>query len=542
MWSLPDSPLTLAGVISGWAASLTPSLLPRPWVLQGIVSGIGILIGFAVGVVLESVLRLPGARASHRISSVASKGLLALALAVMVWAVGLQYIWQSDVRALLGIEGSPLLYLITALAAGLLSGYVLITLVRMLHRGWQWLVDLVGRQTSRRAAPFISALVVLAATGAVVDELVVRQLLPAVGERFQDSYERLDSEVARPVSAAVSGSPDSLVGWDDMGRQGRAFVAAAPAVSKLEDFAEDSVTDPVRVYVGLRSAGTVEERVSLAIQEMDRTGAFDRHVILMLAPTGTGWVDPYSVAPMELMYGGDTAAVAVQYSNLPSWVLLAGNQDLAVETQQKLLAAIRERLDRLDAEHRPQLVLYGQSLGSFGQEAAFENFEEVVKLTDGALWVGPPRANRHWQSLMSRREAGSPIWRPVVDGGRTVRFGPDLESWLAISEPWPQPRVVYLQHPSDPITWLSLDMLVRRPEWLDAPRGQDVSRWMPFMPVITFLQVGVDLAVGTSVPLGHGHKFGSDQSDAWASILPPDGWGTNDTSRLRDAVDEVVGR
>lgn len=57
-----------------------------------------------------------------------------------------------------------------------------------------------------------------------------------------------------------------------------------------------------------------------------------------------------------------------------------------------------------------------------------------------------------------------------------------------------------------PFTWLSIDLLFERPEWMDEPRGPDVSRRMPYGPVVTFWQLVVDLVMGTNAPLGHGQN------------------------------------
>ena len=64
----------------------------------------------------------------------------------------------------------------------------------------------------------------------------------------------------RPTSAAVSGSPASLVEWNTLGVQGRDFVAGATTAAELAAFHGDDVAveGPVRVYVGLRSGELVE--------------------------------------------------------------------------------------------------------------------------------------------------------------------------------------------------------------------------------------------------------------------------------------------
>jgi uncharacterized membrane protein len=97
--------------------------------------------------------------------------------------------------------------------------------------------------------------------------------------------------------------------------------------------------------------------------------------------------------------------------------------------------------------------------------------------------------------------------------------------------------VVYLQYPSDPITWWSPRLIVRRPDWLAERRGADVlpsTRWYPF---VTFWQVSADMAFANGVPAGHGHNFGASPVPAWAQIAPPDGWTPDRTAALTGIID-----
>lgn len=93
--------------------------------------------------------------------------------------------------------------------------------------------------------------------------------------------------------------------------------------------------------------------------------------------------------------------------------------------------------------------------------------------------------------------------------------------------------MLYLQHPSDPITWWSPDLILRRPDWLEEPRGRDVldqTRWVPF---VTFWQVSADLALGFSTEPGHGHNFVGEHVDGWAAVLRTPGWTATDAEALR---------
>jgi uncharacterized membrane protein len=101
----------------------------------------------------------------------------------------------------------------------------------------------------------------------------------------------------------------------------------------------------------------------------------------------------------------------------------------------------------------------------------------------------------------------------------------------------PRPKVLYLQNSSDPIVWWSPALLIEPPDWLDRPRGPDVSPDMHWYPGITFWQTAVDIAFANGVPTGHGHVYGSSVADGWAALLQPPGWTAADTVRLRTLLD-----
>ncbi len=528
----------LLGALTLFSASLMPSLLPRPWYLQGAVSGVAIALGYGLGSVPAALVRsISRGRRSPTVPRVVQLSLLLLALALVVWAATLHYRWQVDVRLLMDMEPGVVTYLLGAILTAVAVGYILVVAARLTRRAWGGYVRLLQRRMSRALGVVVAVVTLLVMGVVALDVLIGDRLFAALNEAYLASDRRFDLEVRQPESPTRAGGPGSLIDWDTMGRQGRTFVSQAPTLQQLEDFNGEAGLEPIRVYAGLQAADTAAGRAAVAVAELERTGAFEREILLLVAPTGTGWIDPYAVSPLEYMYNGDTAAVAVQYSYLPSWVVLIGNQDRAGEASRVLFEAVRDRLEQL-AESGPRLLLYGESLGSFGWEVLFDDLDDLEEQTDGVLWVGPPRSNRLWQELISRRQEGSPVWRPVVDGGETVRFGPDGDTLTAVEGPWSPPRIVYLQHASDPITWLSVDLLFERPEWMDEPRGPDVSRYMPYVPVVTFWQLVVDLVMGTNAPLGHGHKFGSAQAEAWSLIIPPHDWSAADTDRLVVTVDE----
>jgi uncharacterized membrane protein len=100
-------------------------------------------------------------------------------------------------------------------------------------------------------------------------------------------------------------------------------------------------------------------------------------------------------------------------------------------------------------------------------------------------------------------------------------------------------RLVDIQHASDPMTFFAPDLLFRKPEWLNGERGPDVSPYLNWYPIITFLQVGCDLPMATSVPSGYGHNIApSSYIDGWIAVTAPERWERIDTERLKRLFEE----
>src|SRR5262249_849559 len=152
---------------------------------------------------------------------------------------------------------------------------------------------------------------------------------------------------------------------------------------------------------------------------------------------GTGWVDQDGVNPIEYMYNGDSAVVSMQYSYLPSSLSFLVDQSKAKEAGIDLYNAVLAEWLKLPADSRPKLGVFGESLGSFGSEAAFPGESSFKATSNGAVWAGPPNFNTLRRTATEKRDPGTPEIKPIVQGGQTVRFmvrpadltNPDVSKW-----------------------------------------------------------------------------------------------------------------
>lgn len=527
---------TLGAVLFA-CASLTPSLLPRGWVLQGLVAGITAAIGYGAGVAVAwFVAELTESRLSPGFRRRAWQALAVAGPVLCVVMLVLGAGWQEDIHELMGLAepagwssvGIVLLAVpVFALFVGIGRG------IRWLARG---LVRLLGRILPHRVARPLGVVAVTVLVVFLLNGVLFEGLVSGMNSAFSVRDDDTEEGAVEPTAAERSGSPSSLVPWEDLGLQGRNFVGKGPTPADLEEFSGEPALEPVRVYTGLASADDVADRAALAVRELERTGGFDRSVLVVVTTTGTGWVDPAASDSLEYEFNGDTAMVAMQYSFLPSWLSFLVDQVKARDAGRVLFDAVYGAWAQLPLDDRPELYVFGESLGTFGGEAAFSGLSDIGNRTDGVLWAGPPNFNALWRDIVADREEGSPEWLPVVDAGRTVRFADEAPDLDRPPGPWDEPRLVYLQNASDPIVWWSPQLVLGRPDWLEGERGPDVSQDMTWLPLVTFWQVTADLAFSTGVPDGHGHAYRADYVDAWAQVAQPPDWTDEDTARLRALV------
>jgi uncharacterized membrane protein len=528
-----------AFAVAFFCLSLTPSLLPRGWLLQGLIGGISAAIGYGMGMlILWLVRKLIAPNVPHEASTRAWRWLGIVSGALILLFLILGTVWQREIHRLMGLDEPAPASFIAVLLVAVLIYAAFVGLGRLLHRGSRWTARKLGRWVPATAARLIGALVIAALTFGVVNGVLIDGFFSAADASFKTVNGETDPGIEPTDNPLRSGGPGSVMTWASLGNQGRKFVAGGPTEQDLRQFSGTQPVSPIRVYAGIDSAPSASERAALVVRDLQRTGAFSRKLLCVVTTTGTGWVDESAVDPLEYMYNGDTALAGMQYSYLPSWISFLVDKQRAREAGRELFNHVYDAWSALPEDSRPKLVVFGESLGSFGAESAFSGSDDMRNRTDGMLLVGPPNRNVLWREFVADREAGTTEILPIYEQGDTVRFGTVPADLSNPTSAWGDTKVVYLQHPSDPIVWWTPRLILQRPDWLEEPRGADVSsnvRWYPF---VTFWQVTGDMAFSTGVPAGHGHSYGAEPVDAWARIAPPDGWTTERTQALTDLIAE----
>jgi uncharacterized membrane protein len=521
-----------------FALALTPSLIPRHFTTQGILCGCAFAAGYGIGVFLEWLwdyleLRWPSPQLARWIGRILALACLVLAIAFLWFSTG----WQNSIRAVMGVPPVEARQPWFVAAIAVVPAVLLIGLGTLLVEGVRLMARWLTRIIPRRVA-LVSAILTIGLVAATLGEGVVGRGLLYAADRFYGDFDRLAGSAApRPSDPLRSGSAESLIDWNTIGLDARVYVQSGPQQDEIAAVTGRASMAPLRVYVGLRSAETPEARAALALSEMDRVGAFDRSILVLVMPVGTGWVEPAAIDTLEFLHRGDVASVAVQYSYLTSWLSLVSEPDVGVATARALFNAVYERWSAMPEAARPRLYLHGLSLGAYSSAASTSLYDILADPFDGALWVGTPFATTAWQSATANREPDSPWWRPRVSDGSVVRFSNGNGDLVGDPQPWGPLRTIFLQYASDPIVFFEPAMLWRAPVWLTGPRAADVSPLLDWYPVVTFLQLLLDMALAQTAPIGFGHVYApQDYFDAWMQVTAPAGWTEADLARLRQTL------
>jgi uncharacterized membrane protein len=394
----------------------------------------------------------------------------------------------------------------TTLPATLATSYVVTAVGTGLTKGFVWsrgaLESYVGPGPSKRLVARLANAGIWAAGATALYNAGVAYVGRA-NEKVEPGY------ATPPASPLVSGSDQSLLPFADLGQQGRRYVTDVLTPELIgEVMGEEAVAQPIRTYVGFNSQPIYQTgRAELALAELDRTGAFDRSHLLLVSPTGTGWVDHTLIETAEFLTRGDIATCCVQYGRYPSFLSV---QKVALgQGQFRLLVwGVKQRLAERPPERRPRVLVFGESLGAWTSSdvvmfQGIEGFDHYG--IDRALWVGLPWLAK-WSRMGMTRGAST-----LVPEGTVGVFDRHEQLGELTDEQRARLRAVILSHDNDPIAVLGPELLVRRPAWLaDGQRGRGVPTQMRWRPLITFIQTAMDAANAmVSVP-GEFGSFGHD--------------------------------
>ena len=531
-------PCFLLGLLF-FAASLTPSLIPRGPAVQGVLGGLVMAIGYLIGQVVALLWRA----ADFPVLSGRPARLLTAAVAIpivafFVWVLWSSRTWQNDIRAKMGLEPADALHFVTILlvsiavfALAYAIGRLVASLFRLI-RSWFYRI-MPPRRANVLGLVAVAVILFVGTRDGIFDRVVT-----GIDESYEAAQLLFQDAPAPPEDPGMTGSAASLVDWAAMGQPGRDFVTTGPTAADISAFTGRPALDPIRVYVGRANGDTARERAELALAEMIRQGAFDRKVLIVASPTGTGWIDPGMQDPVEYMHDGDIATVVAQYSYLQSPLALILETRTGLEQATALQDVVHGHWKTLPPDARPRFYVNGLSLGAWSSMHATNMFRLLDDPIDGAYWVGPPFSSAFWNHVQNQRNPGTPWVLPTIGDGALVRYASHTADASEAASDWGAMRIAFLQYSSDPVVFYDPRSLWRPPPWMRDPPAEDMSDDLFFMPVVTQFQLALDMALSFSAPPGHGHAYyAQDYIAPWVEVTAPEGWSPEDTDRLKAHCD-----
>ena len=223
----------------------------------------------------------------------------------------------------------------------------------------------------------------------------------------------------------------------------------------------------------------------------------DRSLIMLVSPTGTGYVNYVAVAAASYLTRGDVATVTMQYSKRPSPLSMGKVKD-AREQNRHLWLRIVERLHHRPGQ-LPRVVVFGESLGAHTSQDAFLHWGTLGPQALGierALWIGTPYLSgwMHEVTGPARLDVAEDSVVVVNDFAQLEALGEERRGRL---------RFVLVSHDNDGVTKFGPDLLTTAPRWLGSgrPRPEEVAGASPrgippdmrWRPVTTFFQSLIDM-------------------------------------------------
>ncbi len=445
------TPTGLLVAASFFGAALTPSMMPREPIVQATLAAVAATFGYEVTLLARSVwryLELPEPKG--RLWTLWLLAACGISLAIMVYSLSKAASWQNATREAVGLpplESAAPFFIVTVGVLIALCLWLVFRVAGALRRAVAVVLD---KMLPRRVAWSCPSFLLAGSCGHLsMEPLYVMRFVWPIRLFWLQTFclSLISKNLQIRKKPAVPGR------WSN----GRRWGVGAVTMSRLLRL-QQRFPNSGRIMLlilsgsmfGRRSGDTAEERAQLALQELIRVGGFDRSVLVVVVPPGTGWMDPGAHDTIDFMLGGDVATVAVQYSYLTSFLALLAHPDYGVDQARALFNAVYAHWTQLPKDGRPELYVHGLSQGAFNSQATLPLFDMLGDPIQGAFWAGSPFFSRYWSEVRDRRKADSPAWRPNYGNGSLVRVMDQYGGLEGNYAPWGPIRAVFLNYGSDP--------------------------------------------------------------------------------------------
>lgn len=341
----PPRAATTLALGGATALSMVPSLLPRPAPVQGLLTGVLVLLALGLVRMVRHALPTLGPGSGPRSSPAAERS-------------G-------------GLRGSARdAWLVLAATSTAVTALAWVTQAHQATRA-----AALGMPGPHPAYWLVAALCALVVVAAAVVVRAIACRLVRVARRRGPVPLAATLLVGVTVTTAATAPADLL----------------APLRKTLDADHVMLTTSPegaARSFARVSEAPSPEAGARLAVDRMVAAGGLERGAILIALPTGSGWVNPAAVTAVETQLDGDVAVVSAQYGDLPSWWSFLIDQEPALRSARTLVEEVLAQVEDLPAGERPAVYVHGESLGATAGQAAVAAVDETAIC--GVIWSGSP--------------------------------------------------------------------------------------------------------------------------------------------------------
>ena len=237
------------GLIFGlvlFCASLTPSLLPREFVVQGVLSGVVFAVGYGIGKFGHWLWKFMELRdVTGRFARILIWILVVAMTLTSIYTLNQMTTWQNSIRLLMEMEPIDSAYPVTVLWVSIVTALVVILLVRLILFAASRVVEAINRYLPRRIAIVLGGTAFALLLISFVDGVILKASLHVTDESFAAMNRLLDDEYDPPQDDKASGSAHSLIAWSDIGRNGKRFVVARPTKEEISAVLGSEAMQPI---------------------------------------------------------------------------------------------------------------------------------------------------------------------------------------------------------------------------------------------------------------------------------------------------------
>src|SRR6516164_4574038 len=190
-----------------FAASLTPTLLPRSFLTQGVLSGCSLAAGYGIGVFgrwLWAYMELPRPKGRLlRVAKLAAATGCAVVAVIFLWQAAR---WQNSIRELMELEPIDTAHPPAVSLIALTVFAILIALARFFRLTLRFVATRANRFLPERVSDVIGFIAALALFWSVINGVLFRAFLHVAAASFQEYDALIEPETEPPPDPLKTGS------------------------------------------------------------------------------------------------------------------------------------------------------------------------------------------------------------------------------------------------------------------------------------------------------------------------------------------------